>query len=326
MRGRFALSTALLAATLAAGPAAAPLFAAEASPQELVEPARRALDRKDHREAERLASRVVADHPKSPAAVEAWLVLVDSLTDRNSLPRAAQECEKLLAAYPDAPQRGAILSRELDIGKALTQDKVKVLFVKVPRTQEGVDTLEKVVEHAPYGPLADDAVLAMADARFRDGDYELARDQYDRLLKNYPESDLAPKARVGRALCNYRLTQGAAYDPTPAEEAALDMARLAREPGHEDLAKRVAEMRDVRARGEYEAGLFYFGQHKIEAGLLYMGAVIARYPDSPYAGRARRILEAVAGRYPDTTCGERAKRVLASVQAGEFEELFKEAP
>ena len=306
MRGPGHWLTALVALVAMSG------LAAAAAPEELLESAKGAFERKDYRTAERLARQAVAAKPKAQVKVDAWLMLIDSLTEQGNLPRAFQECESLLAAEPETKQHSDILARELRIGEGVAQSRARIVFLRVQRTQEGVEMLEKVVAHAPFGPLAPQAVFAIAEAHFRGRDYTAARDQYDRVLKNYPDSDAAGRARLGRALCNYKLTGGPAYDPEPAQEAEKDIAILRRLPGHEDLAARASELLDVRIRGEYEAGLFFFEHLNISGGILYMGSVMANFPDSPYADRARRILESIVAHYYDTPYADQAQQILTT--------------
>ena len=287
-------------------------LAAAATPEDLLESAKGAFERKDYRAAERLARQAVDAKPRSQVRVDAWLVLIDSLMEEERLPRAFQECESLLAAEPDTKQHSDILARELRIGDAVARSKARILFLRVQRTQEGAEMLEKVVAHAPFGPLAPQAVFAIAEAQYRDLNYADARDQYDRVLKNFPDSDVAGRARLGRALCNYKLTGGPAYDPEPAQEAEKDIAILRRLPGHEDLAARASELVNLRIRGEYEAGLFFFEHLNISGGILYMGSIMANFPDSPYADRARRILESIIAHYYDTPYAEQAQQILTA--------------
>mgnify|MGYP000117908054 CR=1 FL=1 len=274
--------------------AAASALAATPTPEQQLAEAKRALDRKEFRHAGRLAQRIVDRYPTSPVAVEAWLVVVDALIERERWPQAFEQCERLLAAHPDTRHRTAVLQREFQIGERLAASKLRLLFIfPISRLEEGVKVLERVIEHAPFGPLAERAAYAIGEAYFRADDYAAARDAYDRLLKQYPNSDLVVRARVRRATCNQRLTEGPAYDLGPTEAARAEMQDLARESGSPRAARYAQELSDVMARGDYEAALFYFGRYSIDGGVRSMQAVVARYPGSEYAARAERILALV---------------------------------
>jgi len=278
-----------LGLALAAG-CGGPSRAARVPAEQRLADARRAFERKSYARARAEARRALRWHPTSPAAVDAWVVLIDSYIAQRNWPRAFEECERLLAAHPQTKLYMEVLRREFQIGESLAAARVWLLFFTAKRTEEGVRVLERVIERAPTGPLADRAVYAIGEAYFRDGDYAKARDAYDRLLKQYPNSQLVIRARVRRATANQRLAEGPAYDHAPAQAARRDMEDLARMSGSERVARYARDLRDITARGDYDAGLFYFGRYSIEGGIRYMKAIMARYPDSEYADRAERIL------------------------------------
>ncbi|MFW6107427.1 MAG: tetratricopeptide repeat protein [bacterium] len=299
---------------------AAPLGAAR--PQEAraaLAEARSALEREQPRRALRLARKVLDQDPEPAQAVDAWLVVIDALADSGRYSRVVEECEKLLDTYPATGQRSAVLRREFEGAKALAASYARVLFLRFPRLEEGVAALEKVIERAPFGPLADDAILAIADAYYQAGHYETARDHCDRLLKHYPDSELASQARKRRVLCNLRLTRGGAYNAAHAEQAGRDLERLARDGQPlEEPSQRVCE---VMAERQYEAGLFYFREGNIEGGLRYLESLIVNHPSSHYARRARRLLEeGIIAKFPHTEYADRARQFLAAHRPGTSEE------
>jgi outer membrane assembly lipoprotein YfiO len=297
------------------GRAAAGALSPESSPEGLLAAAKRAFDGKQYAQAQALADRLLARHPEAVAAADARLVLIDALTGQGKHLEAFEQCEKFLTAHPETRRRNEILQREFDLGRALIEARGTVLVFSYSRFLDGVRVLEKVIEHAPFGSWADDAVFAIAEAHRERGNFEEARDHYERLLKNYPDSALSRRAVIGRAACNYQLTEGAPYDSKPAEDAAKDLDRLARSAagGGPDVADRRDALRDTLARGHYESALYYFRNQNVDAGLRYLETVLAKYPDTTYAARARRILnEVILAKFPDSAFAERARRALAA--------------
>lgn len=305
------------AAPLARGLAAAALlllaagcggpWTARLTPEQTLAEAKRAYDRKNYSRARATAQRLLRRGPASPLAVDARLVVIDSYMAQKSWPRAYQECERLLDAHPQTKHRSAVLQREFDIAKALTASHAYVLFFRVSRREEGVKAFERIIEHAPFGPLADRALYEIGEAHYRAEDYQAAHDAYDRLLRQYPNSPLVIRARVRRATTNQRLAEGPAYDLAPAEAARRDMDDLARMSGNERVAQYARSLRDTMAQADYDSGLFYFERFSIEGGTRYMKAVMARYPDSEYSERAERIL-ALVKRLVDEARPEEAAR------------------
>ena len=292
MRGWRRWAAALAAACCVAGPGIGLALAAR-GPAETLDEAKRAFDRKAYGRAASLAKRVTRRHPETAEAEEAFVVWIDALSERAKYADAYGICERMLDAYPRSGHRAAVLRRELKIGDALTRAELSLYLFSLSRLSEGVGVLERVIERAPFGPLADDAVLTIADAYLRAGKYDEARKQYNRLLESYPKSPLALRARMSRALCNYRMSGEAAYDISPAEQAKRELEILSRVSGDEELLRRTAEMRDLLAHGDYSTGLFYVRRGNIEGAVRYMNAVVAKYPKSEQAARATRILAGI---------------------------------
>ena len=288
------LLAAAVFASWGAVPAAAASRAADESPRALFRSARKALHRKDYAAAQRLARRLLSQHEGSPLRVEAHLLLIEALHERGRPLAAARECQALLDSRPDTRHRGTVLFYMLRAGKALTEATGTVLVFRYSRAAEGIDVLEKVVERSPFGQWADDAVFAIAEALRRKGDFAEARDQYERLLRNYSHSKHLRLARYGRALCNAQLAGDAPYDVDPARKAAEDFDILTHAWGKKELLTRPRNaIREKLARADYQSGIFYFRRENLEAGVRYMHAVIDRYPKSAYATRARRILDRI---------------------------------
>jgi len=283
--------------------------------------AKAAFDRKQYGKAEGIARKIVEEKGHTPEGVEAWLVVVDSLMMIRNFPAAFQECEKLLTAHPDTKHRSAILRREFEIGKTVAFSYAEVVVFRLYKYEQGVAMLEQVIKHAPYGPLADEAVLMIAEAYYARKDFASAHDHFSRLLRNYPNSKHLVTARVRRALCNVQMADGAEYDPTPAEEAEADLNLLASISKDKSVEAQANQMRELMAAREYEAGLYYFRCKNIDGGLRYLESCIRKYPKSEHAERARRILrESIIEKFPQSTHAERARRFLAEQDAARAKE------
>ena len=71
----------------------------------------------------------------------------------------------------------------------------------------------------PTGPLADDSIMATANAYFQMGRYEDAAFHYDLLRKEYSTSEFQPQAHLLGMKSKLNVYQGTQYDETPLKEA-----------------------------------------------------------------------------------------------------------
>jgi outer membrane protein assembly factor BamD (BamD/ComL family) len=83
-----------------------------------------------------------------------------------------------------------------------------------------IKAYETVAIEDPTGPLADDSLMALGNARFVNGQYEDAARYYDRLRKEYPNSPHQVQAHLLAIKSKEMIYQGPMYDVTPLEEAA----------------------------------------------------------------------------------------------------------
>lgn len=157
----------------------------------------------------------------------------------------------------------------------------------------------------PTGPLADDSVMATANAYFRKGRFEDAAFHYDILRKEYPNSEHQAQAHVLGLQSKLRVYQGASYDRTPLEEAEKiaeqTLTQFQSELGGERA--RVAQTRDrileQKAERDWAKGQYYDNRKQFGAARFYYRSVVKNYPLTQAAGRARDRLEQIRNE-PDT--------------------------
>src|SRR5690606_15996725 len=97
------------------------------------------------------------------------------------------------------------------------------LFDTIGRSMKNYENIRL---NDPTGPLADDAIMAMANSYFLRGRYNDADLQYELLRKEYPRSDHQYDAHILGLQCKLRKYQGPDYDGTPLEESQVLVKQL----------------------------------------------------------------------------------------------------
>jgi outer membrane protein assembly factor BamD (BamD/ComL family) len=161
-----------------------------------------------------------------------------------------------------------------------------------------IKTYENVRMYDPTGPLADDSVMATADAYFLKGEYESAAYNYDLLRKEYPDSQFQPQAHVLGLQSKLHVYQGKDYDGVPLEEAEQISRQALTQFGDQlgaekqrvaDTAKQIVEM---KAERDWVMGQYYEKKRCYGAARYYYVNLIKTYPLTRHAERARaRIAE-----------------------------------
>jgi outer membrane protein assembly factor BamD (BamD/ComL family) len=196
----------------------------------------------------------------------------------------------LTAADPNAPpEKRAKFSEHLSGKYPLIDLKGNALAV-----------LEHVRHHDSTGPLADDAVLQIADTHYADEDYEEAAITYDQLVVNHPKSSLVQHAQIASVDSKIKSYMGPDYDSEGLEQARETIKQTMtmfpeRAVSHSDNLYRTLDLiNDQDAERTYKIGEHYMWTGKAAAAEFYFGEVPARWPKSPWAKLAKVQLEKVA--------------------------------
>lgn len=160
---------------------------------------------------------------------------------------------------------------------------------------------ERVWMNDPTGPLADDALMATANAYFVRERFEDAAYYYDRLRKDYPQSEHQVEAHLLALKSKQESYQGPRYDSTPLEEAdeiaEQALLQFPRQLGEqrELVIKARQRIHAQLAEREWAMGQFYEKKSEYGAARYYYENLIRDYPQTELARQAEQRLQALSG-------------------------------
>ncbi|MBX3424867.1 MAG: outer membrane protein assembly factor BamD [Pirellulales bacterium] len=232
-------------------------------------------------------------------------------------PKAVNAYEELIKKYPNSPHLDKTITRQFSIARYWDEydkfdhdwpltpnmiDNKRPLFDTVGRA---VKTYENIRLNDPTGPLADDAVMAMANNYFLRGRYNDADYHYDLLRKEYPRSTHQFEAHLLGLQCKLRRYQGPDYDSAPLDEAKTLVAQLRSQFNNklnDDQRTRLAEVQSQLTKQlalrEYGMAEYYDNIKHYGPAKRYYLDVLNKYPESELAGKAKDRLLAL-GEQPD---------------------------
>ena len=136
----------------------------------------------------------------------------------------------------------------------------------------------------------DEAVYLLGLCHLKMRDFSGAQGDFERLIRDYPESDSAPSAayRMGEAL--WGQSRGPDFDQEYTLRALDQWMQFRHDnPDHwlgPEAMKRIAEARSRLATKLYRTGDLYVKLREFEAARGYFHDVMTEYSDSPLAGDA----------------------------------------
>jgi outer membrane assembly lipoprotein YfiO len=158
------------------------------------------------------------------------------------------------------------------------------------RYLQAVEALDSYRNEHPGSDRIDDAIFLLGMSHQKQGENLLARDEFDRLLRDYPQSGHREEAQYERALAWLADSRGPALDPEPTEEALSAFRAflvLYPEGAHRaDAEQFEAKCLDRLAVKAYLNGKTYLKAKHGEAARIYFEKSLAIRPASTCAGDA----------------------------------------
>lgn len=205
-------------------------------------------------------------------------------------------------ACSNVPQPGEVPGEEGDFHRAER-------LYRQGRYLQAVEALDAFRNEHPGSDRIDDAIFLLGMAHQKQGENLLARDEFDRLLRDYPQSSHREEAQYERALAWLADSRGPALDPAPTEEALAAFRaflRLYPEGAHRAEAEQYeAKCLDRLAVKAYLNGKTYLKAKHGEAAKLYFEKSLSIRAGSSRAGDAMLGL-ALAHRLRGDPAAERA--------------------
>ncbi|MGO9601725.1 MAG: tetratricopeptide repeat protein [Isosphaeraceae bacterium] len=228
--------------------------------------------------------------------------------------QANDSFERLFAEHSGTQYMDKLVSREYSLAQlwlaqsdpqAKPQDKLS-WFARFTGEQPLLDTrgtalkaLEHVRSHDPEGPLADDALLQIADTHMKSTDYESAAIYYDQLISTYDKSPFLQKAQLASIDARLKGYMGPDYDGAGLEKAR-DMVKQTmatfpdRQASYEGLFHTLDVINAQEAERTFHVGAFYKRVGKVTSAEYYFGKIPQRWPNSPWAVKAKTELAQLA--------------------------------
>lgn len=166
-----------------------------------------------------------------------------------------------------------------------------------------IASLRAIWLNDPTGPLADDALMLSASHYARRGNWVEADRYFSMLREEYPNSVHAQDAFVQGSHVKLMSYEGPAYEGKQLDEAAQlkkSTLRLYPEAAERDrLQSELNRIEELRAAREWDNVVFYRRKGLKPATAIHAHLLLARFPDSKFAEKARDVLRELGPEYAD---------------------------
>ena len=248
-------------------------------------------------------------------------------------PIPLRDCGETLILLPGYPPRMSCNKRRISTLAALVlaaacgtanpyqgMTAEQVYQIAVTEYEEGeygdaIQARERLMVSFTGFERAEDARMLLADAQFADGNYILARSEYQRFQDRYPTSPRASEAALGVCRSLVALSPIPQRDQDYTEQALGVCRNVAVDyrgsPASEQADSLAEEMRLKLAEKEFLNARFYHRRELFDSAIQYYEFVLELYPDTEWAPQALKgIYEANMAIGYDDLAEEARQRLL----------------
>ncbi len=264
-------------------------------------------------EAEKAFAQIVKDRKGTPWGFEARFGLAETQFQRKNYVAAHDSYETLHAEDPATDHLDKIVSREYAIARIwfAQGDPKTPSSERIPWTGRfdgrlpffdtqgsALKALEHVRHNDPTGELADDAALEIATFHLKHRDFESASIYFDQFMKDHAKSPYLLQAEQLAIESRMKSYQGPEYDASVLEEARKLVRKSLTEFPEQDTREKLFHTLDVineeEAKKTYQDGIYYKQIGKPASAEFYLSKIPLRWPNSPWAVKAKTELIALA--------------------------------
>jgi outer membrane protein assembly factor BamD (BamD/ComL family) len=264
-------------------------------------------------EAEKAFARIAKKRKGTPWGENSQYYLAETQFQRKRYVDAHDSFERLHADYPATDYLEKLVSREYAIarlwfkqGEPKTPKAEQIpWYGRFDGSRPIIDTqgtalraLEHVRHNDPTGPLADDAAIEIADYHMNHHDYESAAIYYDQFINDFPKSPFLERAHRSAIDARMNSFMGPEYDGSMLEKARglvkKTMEIFPDQAATEELYHTLDHINNAQAEKTFRDGMYYERVGKVTSAEYYFGKIPQRWPNSPWAVRAKVELAQLA--------------------------------
>lgn len=298
-----------------------PKYAVKDSPKEQYDWAMSFYDAKDYPRAATEFEKLAKQYEYSEYAGRAQYHVGLCYENMGKYYLAFQAYQKAIDNFPHLENVDEIVAREFNIaGIYAEKENPKVLGTDIMTPADRVvEIYRKVVDNAPYGKLADEALFKAGETLKTVERYDEAVASFQKIIDEYPNSPFTEKARYEVAYCAYKASLKPAYDQESTDKAIKAFSDFTQDNKDNELSKEadqtIQRLKDKAAEKSLLTAQFYEKIHKKESAIIYYQDILDRYPDSSYASLATTKIDALRNgtRRPAAAGEVVAKRGLFSI-------------
>lgn len=256
---------------------------------------------KNYTAAARMFRKAARRWPDSALQEDSMFMRAESLFFADHYAKADDTWGEMLKKYENSRHLDKVVARQFSIARYWEEShKAKPHWILTPNFMDktrpmfdtpgnALATYDSIRINDPTGPLADDAIMATANAHFLNERYDDADYYYGLLRSDYPQSEHQTKAHSLGLQSKMLAYQGSMYDAKPLVEAdELVQQATVQFPSQSSeerdrLARATQVIHDQKAQRDWDMAQYFENRKQYGAAKYYYEKVAREHRDSRYA-------------------------------------------
>jgi len=270
-----------------------PKFAVKETPSEQLDYALGLYESQEYEGATHEFKKLIKNYPKSREAPDAQFYIAKILENNEEYYDAFQAYQLVIDTYPFSDRSAEIIKIQYDIGLKFLKGEGKrtgIIAALSISEYDVVEVFKTIIKNAPYGELAPVAQYKIGLYLLEKGLYQEARDEFERVLNNYPESEWAKAAKYQIAVSDAKRSTAAAYDQKITQAAIEEFKEFVEVYPEAELSREakgeIAKLRDKEAENAFLVAQYYEKTKNYKAAKIYFQSVVNDYSQTIWASKA----------------------------------------
>ncbi len=276
-----------------------PKYAVKDTPKEQLAFALEFYEVKEYEKAHEECEKLIKNYPKAREAAEAQYYMGRVREDQDKFFEAFKTYQVVIDKYPFSDRSPEIVKRQYEIGHRLMEgDDQESGFVKafIGGDYNVIEVFRQVIRNAPYGEFAAPSQYKIGLYLQGKQLYQEARDEFEKVLNDYPNTEWAKAAHYQIALSDARRSPAAQYDQKVTQIAVEEFKKFKENYPDAELSdkaqEKIGELREKEAENNFLIGRFYEKQKNFNAARIYYTSIAEKFSDTTWSRKAlERIQE-----------------------------------
>ena len=257
----------------------------------------------DYEKALREFKKVLEHFPGSPEAPEAQFMVGDCYEKLGSRYDACYSYQEVIDKYPSTGKLKEVIERQKNIADYFYNYKPEDMSIKekakgffsISNQERAANIYRMVIKNSPYYEKADEVQYRIADCYKQMGEYDIARNEFEKVASQYSDSQWLDDAEYQKGVCWLKETMKFPNNEQIFEKAIQSFEEFINKyPDSEFLDKakeELGKLNEGKSEKIYEIAKFYEKNGNYNAAQIYYKQVIEQFPNSSWAAISKSRLE-----------------------------------